>query len=293
MASDNTKIQYNNVFNRLKKKANTTDIEMLYNYVMNTKLKDNSKMTYLNVILSSTDKNKLNENELNTYNKILSSRDNFQKKINKSRSVCNLTDKQKEILNKINIKDIDNAIDLLYKSIKEKTNEEDENIYIKYILMSLLRQFLFRNDLRDLLILTSKKEFDKSDKNVLYKPKNKQSNIIIKLVQYKTAKLYGPQVVEVDKNTSEIIHEYLNKYGKNNKYLFESNGKPLSTSNMTHKISSIFQSVTGQPVTSTIMRKLYMSDRYQAFMKCMKKDASKLMHSIDTAKNVYVNNALP
>lgn len=105
---------------------------------------------------------------------------------------------------------------------------------------------------------------------------------------YKTAKKYNKQEIDVNEELSNIINEYIKELKiKNNDYLLYnlmSNEPLLSTNAITLILNRIFNKKIG----SSMLRKLYLSNRYSDKAKELIDDVKNMGTSVATAQNNYI-----
>jgi hypothetical protein len=80
--------------------------------------------------------------------------------------------------------------------------------------------------------------------------------------------------------------------GDGRTYLFtDRTGKPYTSSSFTHRLNSVFQKHIGQKLSSTLLRKIYLTDKYKDYKKVkseMESDAKQMGHSVATQQEHYV-----
>ena len=100
---------------------------------------------------------------------------------------------------------------------------------------------------------------------------------------YKTAKTHGQQSVAIPDSLMELLKVYLKHHpGAGNKdfrFLVYSDGSPLTAVNA---ITRILNRVFGKNVGTTMLRHIYLSDKYD--IKEMKEDAEAMGHTLEVQK---------
>jgi site-specific recombinase XerC len=86
---------------------------------------------------------------------------------------------------------------------------------------------------------------------------------------------------KVDKNGQPIQNEFL---------FTSSTGKPISRNALTQLLSKTFEKYLGKKISTTLLRKIYMSSKYSDTQKEMEKDAEILGHSKATGALVYTKS---
>lgn len=278
--NETSKTQYVYVYKYLVKKAETTDLKKILDFIKTSNVKDRTKLTYLNSIIG------LKRNEPNmikgNINEMLVMRDIISQKVETSVKDNNLTDNQKDVLESIKISDIDNLIEKL------KANKNtDMHSLETYILLKLIFKYKIRNDLMEIKLMHKKKL--NSEDNTLYIPIKKSDVGILRLNKYKTARSKGPVEFEIDAETMKDIRKLILFDGR--EYLFV-NGKkkPLSSSLFTHKLYKIFSDEFGKRFSTTTLRKLYATEKFGGMLNEMKETAEMMGHSLGTHQKIYISN---
>lgn len=103
--------------------------------------------------------------------------------------------------------------------------------------------------------------------------------------KYKTAKFYNQQREKIPKELMNIIKKWV-KFNSSEYLLFDSNDNKLTPSKLTRRINKIF----GKNISTSSLRKFYISHKYQNFIKEneeLANDFSKMGSSI-LQKDVYL-----
>lgn len=183
-----------------------------------------------------------------------------------------------------------------YSSLSESSHkrgstklERDFLTLQNYILMSLYRYLPpVRNDYEKMSVITQKEyrklsEEDKKESNYLVK-KMSDNTLYFVLNEYKTKKKYGEKKVFIPPNLASLIRKWLkiNQSG----YLFvDSKLNPLSSNKITKYLTNVFKEYTGKNISSTLLRHIYLSEKYGETIKEMKKDADIMGHSVNMQKD--------
>jgi len=200
------------------------------------------------------------------------------------------TDKQKE--NWITKDDWKKMLDHHRPDVNN--DDMDINQIRNYIVLAIYSQVALRNDLVDLIILPN-------DKYDMYKKDNLINNVLLfdeenetcKLIlrQYKTAKIYGDNHIELNDVDDLALFTalfYHTKYGKWQKdilYLLSKiNGEPISTQAFCKYFKDLGKCINKE-LSTTIIRHCAVSEIYDIGM--LKKVAKRMGHSIHEALSVY------
>jgi integrase len=176
----------------------------------------------------------------------------------------------------------------IIKDKKEQITNKEHDTLTAYILLELyLNQAPLRNDYKDVLISNSprvsKKETDDKDNNYYV-----VSTGTFVINDYKTSGSNGSIIFNVNSDLKKFIKKYIS-YSPDVKYLFyNQNMEPYSSSAFTNKINKIFKDAIGVPLSTTMIRHIYLTNKYGDLKKEMYKDAKMMGHSTDTQQGIYV-----
>jgi len=126
---------------------------------------------------------------------------------------------------------------------------------------------------------------EKKKNNYLLQDKN---DFYFILNEYKTQAKYGEKKIKVEKNNlPSLLRKYIPML--DSEYLFTSStGKPISRNALTQVLSKTFEKYLGKKISTTLLRKIYMSSKYDPdLQKEMEKDAEIMGHSKETGQLVY------
>lgn len=113
---------------------------------------------------------------------------------------------------------------------------------------------------------------------------------------YKTSKKYGRFDIQVTRALQTVINKYLKhrlyKFpvddNDNKPFLIKPDGSPLDKSN---DITKILNKVFGKAIGSTMLRHIFLTDKYSTVFKTAKIDAEKMGHS-ETEQKKYIKDKL-
>ena len=101
---------------------------------------------------------------------------------------------------------------------------------------------------------------------------------------YKTAKTYGCKNVPLHPDLVQLMKKWL-KINSCEYILVDNNFNPLSSDQLSKRMGNVFYQYTGKRLGSTLLRHIYLSEKYQKFLKESEKDAEYMMHSVEMQKN--------
>ena len=193
-------------------------------------------------------------------------------------------------------KDLQNQVKALRLKVKNKTetlSPAKKMIFQDYLLLGLFTlQPPTRNDYADMLVM-NRKEYNK-----LNDTKKEESNFYIKDTkgkssfiynEYKTKKKYGKIERPVGAELERIINAWL-KINDTGYLLITKSGTPLTPNGITKHLTRIFKKEVGKNISSSMLRHIYLSDRYGQEVKSKKEDAEAMLHSVDQQQDYVLTD---
>ena len=249
---------------------------------------------YLNSIIVSLQVAEYPQELIKEYQSI---RDEFNDKYIKENSTGVISAKQEEnfvTMDEINgvIKEMKEEIDSK-KLFRKDISPKEKALVQMYVIINILTQYPFRNDLAGMKLI-KKKGFnnlsmdEKKKNNYLLQDKN---DFYFILNEYKTQAKYGEKKIKVEKNNlPSLLRKYIPLL--DSEYLFvSSTGKPISRNSLTQLLSKTFEKYLGKKISTTLLRKIYMSSKYDPKLNAeMEKDAEILGHSKETGQLIYTKS---
>ncbi len=278
--SDTSARQYATTYMYLIRKAGSESLGEIFRFIKDADVKDATKMSYLNSIISL----KKYDPSLVTGNlsEIVEYRDKLQVQIERARGERNSNESQTEAMEMVNLRTLQEFVDKLGESKYESIKGMED-----YLLVKMMTRYPLRNDLQDIRLTTRKSDLN-SDYNSLYVPPDGKGECVLSLPHYKTSKRYGRVMVRLD---PEFTDDVLVLISDGRKYLFPNNkGEPMSSSNFTHKLNRIFEREFGVRISSTLIRKIYLTGKYGQTLQQMREDSRVMGHNLDTQQRSYISN---
>lgn len=193
---------------------------------------------------------------------------------------------EKQKANLMTMAEIDNIRDTMLAGIKpaDFAKRINYDMLLDHMILSLYTmQPPRRNEFFDMLLAKSPSDVDDSHNWLLWTPKKKE----FIFQRYKTAKTYGSERIAVAKPLVEVIKNYL-KYRdmialpENNAFLVKYGNQNFDNSN---DITRRLNRTLGKNVGASMLRHIYLSEKYGAVIKMMEQDAGKMAHSTDQQKD--------
>ena len=261
---------------------------------------DNTKRNYYNSIIILLQAVKAPSKILRKYE---SERDELNDRYDSIQSSGQLTEKDKE--NFVELKELKDmlmkmkkeiTLKKLHKKPLEKFSKEDKELYDGYFLFSSYLQLPLRNDLADVEIIT-KNEYnqlddeDKENKNLLVLQNGKGKTYFLSLNNYKTNKKYKEKIIQIPK---ELMYTYRNYVAKQRpfKYLITTRkGQKVSRNYFTQFLQKISKKYLGKSISTTLLRKIILSDKFAEANKEKEKMSHITGHSVSTMDKVYIKQS--
>tara|TARA_Y100001937_G_scaffold127873_1_gene201442 strand:+ start:92 stop:1063 length:972 start_codon:yes stop_codon:yes gene_type:complete len=296
----NTIKQYVKNLNQLKKLFNSDDLNFIDkpNQVME-KLNDLhylSQRNFLNAIivfLSSINKDEEMDELLEQYGK---KRDELNDKYIEENKSGIISDKQsknfsttEDIFKMIN--QMGEELKPLKKKSKEDITKKEMQLLQAYILFNIYSRMPMRNDVAGMEAITQAqyRKLDnetKKENNYLVVPS--KGKIYFVLNKYKTSKKYEELNLPIeDPNLRKILRYYIKMNGMG--VLFKtSTGKPLTRIELSKVLIKYSKRYMNKSISTTLLRKIYLSSKYSKVKEDMEKDAHMMGNSVSTQQAVYV-----
>ena len=298
----NTVKQYQTNLNKLKKMFETDDYGFLDSPddVMEKieSLHYTTQRNFLNAIIVLL--MALNHDE--KYDKLLKEygdlRDGFNNKYDEENKSGIISDKQSKNFATIEeVYEMINKMGAELKPIKKKNKDDitkkEMNLLQAFVLFSIYSKYPMRNDVSEMEAISKRdynklKEEDKKSKNYLVVHKN---GMFFVLNKYKTSKKYEELKIEIDDpQVKKLLRYYLRVNGMG--VLFKSStGKPLTRIEISKTLLKYSQKYMGKSISSTLLRKIYLSSKYGDMKKELEKDNQIMGHSKEVALDTYVKEA--
>lgn len=261
-----------------------------------------TKRNYLNSILIflKVDENKMNKKlirELETM------RDTEQDKYLDDNDNGKVSDKQKD--NLVEWPEILKVVDSVTKLVKDKNllkKKSDEfkkaeyTLLQTYILLNLYTKLPpLRNDYSGMKVL-GKQEF--KDLKISEREKGNwlttdlRTYMKIYINNFKTQGVYDEIIIDtknIPKDLRLILNKFIIQFNLKNDFLFKifNTDKPITRNGITTMLTNIFKKVLNKKISTTLLRKSYVSHKYNAILQEQQKDASIMAHSISVQNKIY------
>ena len=236
------------------------------------------------------------------YNDLIKEYTEIRDKLNKQYEdeQANNTFSEKQSKNMATIDEIHQVIvdignELKDKDIKNKNtlNVREKSMLQVYIILNIHLMMPLRNDLANTQIIQKRTfnkltEEDKKHTNFLVTEKNKYWFC---LNDYKTSKVYKEKCIDIPdelKKTLRFYFRIMNK--KPDDYLLtqSDNETPMTRNQISQLLTKTFKKRLDKSISTTLLRKIYLSHKYSDVKEEMEKDAHMLGHSVNMQQKVYV-----
>mgnify|MGYP003675745066 CR=1 FL=1 len=264
------------------------NIEKIINLLGEMKITTRKNYLAAVIVALTTDKDKYEE-ELKEYREYLAI---IVEEYNKQMKSQTKSDKQEE--NWVTMDELKDVVADYKKQIRkldlnnrEMWSNKEFNLYQMYLVGLLYTELPpLRLDYSNMLLITEKdyKKLKEKDKNYLVLvSRNKK---YFSLGSYKTEEKYGVHII----NIPPVINTTINKFLQHNEsgyFLVNTQRNVLSDNGLTKMLNRVFDP-TGKKISSTMIRHIYLSEKYDARNGEMEKDAAAMLHSVGTQQGIYV-----
>ena len=302
----NTIKQYVINLNKLKKLYDTDNYDFLKKPkdVMD-KLSDLHYLSQRNilnavvVLLMALNSDKKYDDLLEEYGKL---RDELNDKYSDEQKSGVISDKQsknfattEEVFKMIN--DMDKDLQSIKKKNKDNITKKEMQLLQAYVLFNIYARMPFRNDVAGMTAINQasyKKLSDDEKKENNYLVVPTKSNMYFVLNKYKTSKKYEELDLPIeDKDLRKILKYYIKMNGnEGGGILFKtSTGKPLTRIELSKVLLKYSKKYMGKSISSTLLRKIYLSSKYSDMKDELEKDNKVMGHSKAVALDTYVKKS--
>jgi len=183
------------------------------------------------------------------------------------------------------------------KPLKKKSSDDitkkEMQLLQSFVLFNIYARMPFRNDVAGMEAIQKRaynklSEEEKKAKNFLVVEKN---GLFFVLNKYKTAKKYEELDLPIeDPALKKILRYYLKMNGMG--VLFKtSTGKALTRIELSKVLLKYSQKYMGKSISTTLLRKIYLSSKYGNMKEELEKDNKVMGHSKAVALDTYVKKA--
>ena len=169
-------------------------------------------------------------------------------------------------------------------------NTKQKGLLQAYLLLNIHSQLPMRNELGNCLVM-KKREYNKEseeNKNKLNYLIIEKSKMYFSLNDYKTNKTYQERYIEVPAPLKKTIRFYLRFFPGDKYLLAKFDGSPIGSNNVSQLLTKQFKKRLGKSVSTTLLRKLYLSDKYLPVKEQLQTDNLNMGHSAGSALKYYV-----
>ena len=270
------------------------DIDNVYKMLKEKHPNDVSRKSYMNAIIKILD---TYEDETGIIKKYQQLRDSIGELIEEEASKPEISDNQSENFIKkseydVMIKTIENEI--VFNKLKTKTDPtlKERGLMQLFIMLKIYTTIPpVRNEMATLDLINNRREFNKiseetlSNNNYLLLDKNKMYFVLNK---YKTAYTYHQNLIEVPSEVKKLLNIWLTRYNPDKDYVFVERGnEKLKKNNLSKLFIRASKKYLGKSISTNILRKMYVSDKYSDVKEEMEKDAKIMGHSTQTQQKYY------
>ena len=183
--------------------------------------------------------------------------------------------------------------DLKLAKDKDNLSIKEKSLLQAFILFNIYVRLPMRNDVAGMIAINKRtynklSADDKENDNYLVVGKD---NMFFVLNKYKTSKKYEELKIEIPADLKKVLRYYLKINGMGVLFV-SSNGEPINRNGLTQLLIRYSQKyMDGKKISTTILRKVYLSSKYSDVKDEMAKDAKMMGNSVGTQQSVYVKKS--
>ena len=166
----------------------------------------------------------------------------------------------------------------------EELSNKEFDLFQQYLVGSLYTMMPpVRNDYANMKVISFKdydKLKDKKNNFLVIVGKNKK---FFSFGAYKTEETFGVMTVPIRPAVNKILNDFL-KHNTSGYLLLNKKREPLSDNGLTKLLNKTF-SPTGKKISSTVIRHVYLSEKYADVEAEKEKDSAAMMHSMSTQQD--------
>ena len=221
-------------------------------------------------------------------------RDELNKKYEDENASGVISDKQKD--NFVPLKEVEDMIETICGELSLKNIKKKEDVSVKdkqllqiYTLLNIYIRLPMRNDMAGVSAIMKSAynkltEEDKENNNYLVV---QQKEMWFVLNEYKTKAKYKEKRIDVPKDLEKILRLYVRVNGMG--ILFKTGtGTPITRNALTQLLTKTSQKYMGKSISTTMLRKIVLSHKFQNTKEDMKQMADVCGHSVATQQHIYV-----
>ena len=264
------------------------NVEKIINILSDMKITTRKNYLAAVIVALTTDKEKY-EAALKEYRKYL---DKIVEEYNKQMKSQTKSQKQEE--NWASLDELKEIVSGYKKGIrkldlanKDLWSNREFNLYQMYLVGLLYTELPpVRLDYSNMMLISEADYKKLKEKNKNYLVLVSRNKKYFSLGSYKTEDKYGVHIIEIPPVINSVINKFL-QHNTSGYFLVNTQRNILTDNGLTKLLNKIF-AATGKKISSTMIRHIYLSEKYEARNSEMEKDAAAMLHSIATQQNVYV-----
>tara|TARA_R110000803_G_scaffold98573_2_gene166653 strand:- start:2613 stop:3575 length:963 start_codon:yes stop_codon:yes gene_type:complete len=224
----------------------------------------------------------------------VSLRNDYNKMYEEQNALGTISDKQKDSF--VDISEVNKMIDQMASEIKDKGIKKKEDLTPKdlallqvYIIFNIYTRIPMRNDISGMETINKRaynklSQKEKESKNHLVVNKNA---MFMELNKFKTSSKYESINIPIPKDLEKLLRLWIRIHGMG--VLFTSStGKPLSRNALSQLLIKTSKKYMDKSISTTMLRKIYLSSKYSEVKDEMAKDAEIMGHSTAMQGKVYI-----
>jgi hypothetical protein len=246
----------------------------------------NSRKTKLGAVLSYMNLLKKTKALENVKSKYLTKVEEYNNAIKNKLQTHEKNDKELESIG--TTEDYEKLESKLFDALPKKYNDINDYFKIRdYVIFKLYQALPSRLDFADTRLIYNTDTMDNEDDNYLVLNK-KDKTVKYHLNNYKTSKVYGKKILNIDSKLYNLLIEYkkvLNKFSNSNYLFLNQTGQKMTRNYLSKIYKKIGQQNIGKKITVSGNRHKAVSDLIP--IEKMRELSNRMGHDITEAVNVY------
>ena len=169
----------------------------------------------------------------------------------------------------------------IYK--RENVSNKDFMTLQQRLLLKIYREFPLRNDVAHMRIITPHK-YKTADKKENYLVGTPAKGYAIHLNSYKTDGTFGAKVIQLTPELNGDVRKWL-KFNTTGFLFVNALREPISANGITKLFTRLFQQRLGKNVSTSMIRHIYLSDKYKDDLEEKTEDSYNMGHSLAMQKD--------
>ena len=184
-----------------------------------------------------------------------------------------------------------NCMMKLKNNDKTQVTKQDIMEYQEFVCLCLYTYLRpSRNDYHDTLMISNAEYNALSDEdkdNHNYMVLKNRSKAFYHRADFKTRKSHGVDIVDIPRPLLKVLWRWFEVSGQNH-LLINKDGSVMNSSGLTRFLTNLFLKHINKRISSTLLRQIYLTDKYSDSVRDLRKDTLSMNNSIKVALRHYI-----